>query len=199
MHEAITNTYEANTIMRETITTLEDYCTAALSTGETARVADDDNCLAPDAAPRAYLALTERPADLTEIFAPARRQFVAAAVTYKALKEPPLDFNRMDLLASPRRLLAEQNEPTYRVFTGPTADFTKIVAVEEVTVVPEIVATPEEPEELEALSNRTTEEISPCGKKLLVEPPAGYARRESLLTPEHHPPVVARRAPQTTD
>jgi hypothetical protein len=181
--------------MHEAITTLENNRTATLSTRETARVSDNDTRVAPDATPRAYSALTERPAGFMEIFVPARRPFVAAAVTYKALKQPPLDFNRMDLLAPRRRGLAEQAVPTYRALTAPTADFTEIMTVAEIIVIPEIVATPQE---LEALLNQATEQTASSGKPL-VEPPAGFARRESLFTPAHHPPVVAQRTPQRTD
>jgi hypothetical protein len=177
--------------MHEAIPVFESSSTAAISIEETPSA--DDNCarVAAEATPRTYFALTERPADFTEIFVPIRRQFFAAAATYKALKQPPSDFNRLDLLAPPRRHSAEQAFPTYRALTEPTADFTEILAVPEIMVIPEIVATPQE---LESLSNQATEQADSSGKKPLIEPPVGFARRETSYTPTHHPRVVARRS-----
>lgn len=181
--------------MHEAIPVLEKSRAAALSTGETASVSDNDTFVTPDPTPRAYSALTERPADFKDIFAPARRPFVEAAVTYKALKHRPTNFNRMVLLVPPHRQPAEQPVPTYRALTERPTDFTESMAVAETMTIPEIVATPQE---LEPLLNQDAEQTVSCGKPL-IEPRAAFARRETLFAPAHHPPVTVRRTPQRTD
>jgi hypothetical protein len=178
--------------MNATTPVLESGRAIPILTGETPTAADNDARVAAKATPRAYFALTERPADFKDIFVPARRQFVEAAATYRALKQPPADFNRMDLLASPRRHPTEQDVPTYRTLTEPPVDFTEIMAVPETMLIPEIVATPQE---LEALTRQGAEQTAPRGKAP-IEQAAGFTRRKALFTPAQHQPVAARRTPQ---
>jgi hypothetical protein len=181
--------------MREAIPVPEKSHGALSSNGETSNVSDNDTSVATDATPRTYCALTERPTNFTDIFAPARRPFVEAAATYKALRHRPANFNRMVLLVAPRRHLTEQPVPTYRALVERPTDFTEIMALPKITTIPEIVATPQE---LESVSNQGTDQTESCGKPL-SEPRAGFASRQTVFTPPHQPTVVARRPPQRAD
>jgi len=140
--------------MIETTLVLENSCDDLTSTEETPSASDYDARVAADATPRAYSALTERPAGFRDIFAPKRRQCIEAAATYQALSEPPADFIRKDFFA-PRDRPAEQAVPTYRALTRPLADFAEIPVSPEIQVVPEIQV---------ALTNQSAEQTVSSGK-----------------------------------
>ena len=148
---------------------------------------DEDKRLSGSARLRTYSVLKERPADLNDIFVPAHRRFIEAAITYTSLGKPPAEFSRIAVLAPPRRRPADAALATYKALSEPPDESAEAMKVLSTTTAPEMPSP----------TSKQAEESASPGEAFTVTVPA--FGRETGLAPTPHHPVAARRTPTRID
>jgi hypothetical protein len=148
---------------------------------------DEDKRLSGNARLRTYCVLKERPADFNDIFVPARRRFIEAAITYISLGKPPAEFSWIAVLAPPRRRPADAALATYKALSEPPDESAEAMKVPSTTTAPEMPSP----------TSKQAEEIASPGGAFTVTVPA--FGRETGLAPTPHHPVAARPTPTRID
>jgi hypothetical protein len=144
---------------------------------------DEDKRLSGSARLRTYSVLKERPADLNDIFVPAHRRFIEAAITYISLGKPPAELSWIAVLAPPRRRPADAALATYKALSEPPDESAKAMKVPSTATALEMPSP----------TSRQAEEIASPGGAFTVTVPA--FGRETGFAPTPPQPVAARRAP----